>query len=66
VIELERVPLADGATVDDLGFGEDFELLAAVPQPILGTAIGQVEEGEGVELSLHGEPYELAGWQHFR
>ena len=29
VVELDRVPLAEGATVDDLGFGEDFELLAA-------------------------------------
>ena len=26
VIELDRVPLAAGATLDDLGFGEDFEL----------------------------------------
>ena len=32
VIELERVPLAGGATIDDLGFGEDYELLAAVPE----------------------------------
>src|SRR5438093_4068769 len=32
-IELDRVPLADGATVDDLGFGEDYELLAAVDEP---------------------------------
>ena len=30
VIELDRVPLAAGATLDDLGFGEDYELLAAV------------------------------------
>ena len=29
VIELERVPLAEGAELDDLGFGEDYELLAA-------------------------------------
>src|SRR5207253_671958 len=27
-IELERVPLAPGAELDDLGFGEDYELLA--------------------------------------
>jgi thiamine-monophosphate kinase len=65
VIDLERVPLADGATVDDLGFGEDYELLAAVAEPPLGTVIGRVEEGEGVELLLHGEPYELTGWHHF-
>jgi thiamine-monophosphate kinase len=65
VIHLEQVPLAAGATIDDLGFGEDYELLAAVPEPALGTVIGRVEEGEGVELLLDGEPYELAGWQHF-
>src|SRR4051794_23274724 len=28
-IHLEKVPLAPGATVDDIGFGEDYELLAA-------------------------------------
>src|SRR3954463_15265311 len=28
VIELERVPLAGGAQLDDVGFGEDYELLA--------------------------------------
>ena len=47
-IELERVPLADGATVDDLSFGEDYELLAATPDPLGFTVIGRCEEGEGV------------------
>ena len=65
VIELERVPLAAGATVDDLGFGDDYELLAAVPEVPTGTVIGRVEEGEGVELLFHSRPYTLAGWQHF-
>jgi len=72
VIELERVPLAEGATVDDLGFGEDYELLAAirdtsgaVAHGYTCTTIGRVEAGEGVELLLHGVPYELAGWEHF-
>ena len=64
-IELDRVPLADGATVDDLGFGEDYELLAAVPDPGAFHAIGRIEEGEGVELLLRGESYELGGWEHF-
>jgi hypothetical protein len=27
--------------------------------------IGRCEEGDGVALTLHGEPYELAGWDHF-
>jgi thiamine-monophosphate kinase len=66
VIDLDRVPLAPAATIDDLGFGEDFELLAAVPDPGAFHAIGRVEEGEGVELLLRGEPYSLRGWEHFR
>jgi len=28
--------------------------------------IGRVEEGDGAELTLAGERYELAGWEHFR
>jgi len=65
VIEVERIPLADGATLDDLGFGEDFELLAAVESPGRWVVVGRVEEGEGVELLLRGEPVELRGWEHF-
>ncbi len=65
VVELERVPLAGGATLDDVGFGEDFELLAAVPEAGRFAAIGRVEEGEGVELLLHGKPFALGGWEHF-
>jgi len=67
VIELERVPLADGAEVEDLGFGEDYELLAALP---CGSAafseVGRCEEGEGVELRLGGKPLGLGGFEHFR
>ena len=66
VIELERVPLAEGAELEDLGFGEDYELLAAVERPGRFSVIGQCEEGAGVLLTLDGEPYELGGWQHFR
>src|SRR5215204_5582573 len=65
VVELERVPLAGGARVDDLAFGEDFELLAAVADPGALAVVGRVEEGEGVELLLAGEPHELRGWEHF-
>jgi thiamine-monophosphate kinase len=65
VIELERVPLAEGAELDDLGFGEDYELLAAVEDPGRFPVVGRCEEGEGVELLLRGEPYALAGWEHF-
>jgi len=66
VIELERVPLAGGAELEDVGFGEDYELLAAVAEPTRFTQIGRCEEGEGVVLTLNGEPYELGGWEHFR
>jgi thiamine-monophosphate kinase len=64
-IELERVPLAEGAMVEDVGFGEDYELLAATPDPLDFTVIGRCEEGSGVVVTLHGEPVELAGWEHF-
>jgi thiamine-monophosphate kinase len=66
VVELERVARADGAELDDLGFGEDYELLAAVEDPGRFQVIGRCEEGEGVLVTLAGEPYVLGGWQHFR
>jgi thiamine-monophosphate kinase len=65
-IELERVPLAEGAELEDLGFGEDYELLATTPDSLGFPVIGRVDEGEGIELTLGGEPYSLAGWEHFR
>jgi len=66
VIDLEDVPLAEGAELDDLGFGEDYELLAAVSDPGRFTAIGRCEEGSGVAIRLSGEPVPLKGWDHFR
>jgi thiamine-monophosphate kinase len=65
-IELERVPLAPGAELDDVGFGEDYELLATTPDPLGFPVIGGVDEGDGVALTLRGGPYSLAGWEHFR
>lgn len=65
-IELETVPLAPGAEIDDAGFGEDYELLATTRDPLDFTVIGRVEEGEGVALTLGGEPYSLTSWEHFR
>jgi thiamine-monophosphate kinase len=61
VIDLDRVPLADGATVEDLGYGEDYELLAAVEDADGFAVIGRCEEGEGVE-GLGS----LGGFDHFR
>jgi thiamine monophosphate kinase len=66
VLDLDRVPLAAGATYDDLGFGEDFELLAAVEDAGGLAVIGRVEAGEGVALLLDGAPHPLPGWEHFR
>ena len=65
-IELERVPLAAGAELRDLAFGEDYELLAAVASASTYEPIGRCEEGEGVVFTLDGEPYDLGGWEHFR
>jgi thiamine-monophosphate kinase len=65
VVELDRVPLAEGATLDDLGFGEDYELLAAVDDPGGLAVVGRVEAGEGVETLLDGERQALRGWEHF-
>ncbi len=64
VVELERVPLAEGALIEDLGFGEDYELLASVPAEAFHV-IGRCEEGEGVELLRNGVPVELGGWDHY-
>jgi thiamine-monophosphate kinase len=65
-IELDAVPLAPGATVADLGFGEDFELLAAVAAAGGLPVIGSIRRGEGVSLLRAGKPFELSGWEHFR
>ncbi len=65
-LELDDVPLAPGATIDDLGFGEDFELLASVADPQGLSVIGRVDAGEGVGILRGGAPYALPGWEHFR
>ncbi|MBA3348236.1 MAG: hypothetical protein H0T13_06715, partial [Actinobacteria bacterium] len=63
-IQLERVPRA--GQIADLGFGEDFELLATTADPLDFSVVGCCEEGEGVALTLAGEPFELPGYEHFR
>jgi thiamine-monophosphate kinase len=57
-LDLDAVPLAPGATLADLGFGEDYELLATTPDPAGFTVIGRVEAGSGVVP-------DLPGWEHF-
>jgi len=63
-LELD-LELAAGATVEDLGFGEDYELLAATPDPLDFPVIGRCVEGEGVEIRVQGKPVDVAGWEHF-
>jgi thiamine-monophosphate kinase len=76
IIELERLPVAEGVAeiaacagrdVWELacGFGEDYELLAAIEQVGEYHEIGRCEEGTGIQLLLDGEPLTLDGWEHF-
>ena len=58
VLDVDAVPLAPGATIDDLSFGEDYELLATTRDPLGFTVIGRCVEGSGVEP-------QLGGWEHF-
>lgn len=69
-IELGRLPLAPGVTDPKLAAsaGEDYELLFTAPPgidlPGDITWIGSVAAGEGVALTLGGEPIELSGFEH--
>jgi thiamine-monophosphate kinase len=67
VIDLDAVPRE--GELDDLGFGEDFELLAVVPSNTVSLGfpvIGRCEDGEGAVLLHEGKPYDLPGYEHFR
>jgi thiamine-monophosphate kinase len=67
VVDLERIPRADGVSPEDAaGGGEDYELLAAVGEPGRFTIVGRVEEGEGAVFLRDGAPVELHGFDHFR
>jgi thiamine-monophosphate kinase len=65
VIDVDRIQLAERATVEDLAFGEDYELLAATLEPLDFQVIGSCEEGSGVEIHSSGRPVRLTGWDHF-
>ena len=58
VLDVGAIPLAPGATVDDLAFCEDYELLATTRDPLGFPVVGRVEAGSGVEPPL-------GGWEHF-
>ena len=57
-IDIDSVTLVPGATREDLEFGEDYELLAATPDPLDFTVVGRCVEGSGVDVDLRG-------WEHF-
>jgi thiamine-monophosphate kinase len=65
VVDLDAVPLAPGASVEDLAFGEDYELLAAVADPGPFSVVGRCEEGAGATMIRNGESVVLAEWRHF-
>ena len=71
VIELERLPRAPGATVEQAATGgEDYELLAALPPgteaPVPVTIVGRLTEGGDVAMvDAVGVPQQLRGWDHF-
>ncbi|HEY7259074.1 MAG TPA: AIR synthase related protein [Gaiellales bacterium] len=71
VVELERLPRAPGATVEQAATGgEDYELLAALPPgvepPVPVTVVGLLTEARDVLLvDATGAPHELRGWDHF-
>ena len=65
-IELERVPLAAGATVDDLSFGEDYELLAATPDPLGLPRDRPLRGGRGRRAhARRSSRMPSSGWEHF-
>jgi thiamine-monophosphate kinase len=74
VIDVDKLPLAPRlAEVADEPFwtyGEDYELLAALPSADAEesgfTIVGRCEEGAGVELLRDGRSFKAEGWDHYR
>jgi thiamine-monophosphate kinase len=71
VVDLWRLPLARGATLEHAATGgEDYELLAAVPPgidlPEWTTVVGRLTAESGVRLvDEHGRSHDLVGYDHF-
>jgi thiamine-monophosphate kinase len=71
IIELDRLPRAEGATVEQAAAGgEDYELLAAVPAgasvPVPVTVVGRLTDTGAVSLvGPAGDVSALRGWDHF-
>ncbi|MGH9557969.1 MAG: thiamine-phosphate kinase [Bryobacteraceae bacterium] len=69
--EIERVPVAPGATLERaLHGGEDYELLFTLPEgakPPRGTMrIGKIVRGKPGEVKFNGRPLASAGYDHFK
>jgi thiamine-monophosphate kinase len=71
VVELERLPRAAGATLEQAAAGgDDYELLVALPPgaepPVPVTVVGRLTDGSAVELrDGSGARRDLRGWDHF-
>jgi thiamine-monophosphate kinase len=71
IVELDRLPRAAGATVEQAAAGgEDYELLAAVPAgasvPVPVTVVGRLTDTGAVTLvGPAGDVSALRGWDHF-
>jgi thiamine-monophosphate kinase len=71
IVELDRLPRAPGASVEQAAAGgEDYELLAAVPagaaMPVPVTVVGRLTDGGAVSLvGAAGDVSALRGWDHF-
>ena len=79
VIDLDHVPVFQGATLEDAFGGEEYELLVASRTPLpeqefsarFGiplTLVGRVTEGDAVRGRRNGKDVDLpgTGWVHFR
>ena len=65
--DLEEVPIAKGASLDDaLHRGEDYELLFTTRKPnVDGIRIGTIVKGKPGEVRYRGKPLPVKGFDHF-
>jgi thiamine-monophosphate kinase len=68
--EIDRVPIARGASLDDALYGgEDYELLFTAPTkkkiPVSATRIGAIRSGTPGELRFQGKRIRPKGFDHF-
>jgi thiamine-monophosphate kinase len=67
VVELEALPHPGEVSAIDAAIGgEDYELLAAVPDAGGFHVVGRCEAGAGTAFLLDGEEVQLKGFDHFR